>query len=116
MRRSNLDLETLIERMMREVVENTYEPSFGEGQFIDKESLAEIGLDDVTRFSAHLKQTVKPATHQRKLAAIHSLFRYAHQRLSLAKTQYICIFNNFARNSRNHHFLTPNSILAYRDR
>src|SRR5262249_8327798 len=48
--------------------------------FIDKESLAEIGLDDVTRFSAHLKETVKPATHQRKLAAIHSLFRYAHQR------------------------------------
>src|SRR5262249_61877725 len=32
MRRSNFDLETLIERMMGEVVENTDEPSFGEGQ------------------------------------------------------------------------------------
>jgi hypothetical protein len=32
MRRSNFDLETLIERMMREVVKNTDEPSFGEGQ------------------------------------------------------------------------------------
>src|SRR5262249_33363168 len=32
MRRSNFDLETLIERMMGEIVENTDEPSFGEGQ------------------------------------------------------------------------------------
>jgi len=30
--RSNFDLETLIERIMGEVVENTDEPSFGEGQ------------------------------------------------------------------------------------
>jgi eukaryotic-like serine/threonine-protein kinase len=32
--------------------------------------------------------------------------------LSLAKTQFICIFNNFACNSHNHDFLTQNSILA----
>jgi outer membrane receptor protein involved in Fe transport len=34
MRRSNFDLETLIERIMGEVVENTDEPSFGEGHAI----------------------------------------------------------------------------------
>jgi integrase/recombinase XerD len=48
--------------------------------FIEKESLAEVTLDDVTRFSGHLKETLMASTHQRKLAALHSLFRYAHQR------------------------------------
>lgn len=52
--------------------------------FVDKDALAEVTLDDLLRWSAHLEATAEAATHQRKLSAVRSLFQFAYIRRHLA--------------------------------
>ncbi len=49
-------------------------------EFTGKISLPEIELSDLIRFDSYLKQKYEPATHQRKLSSIRSLFAFASTR------------------------------------